>query len=109
MKTILLYRPNSEYETMVSEYLREFSHRTGKQLPTVDVDSRVGIGMCQTYDVLRYPTIIALDDQGRELQRWEGELLPQISEVSYYLQDQAGLEGRGLASHQAKKKFDENS
>lgn len=86
MKTLLFYRPNSEHERMVIEYMREFEYRTGKQLPTVDVDSKEGIALCQAHDVVRYPTIMALDDQGREVQRWDGEMLPQISEISYYQQ-----------------------
>lgn len=87
MKALLFYRPNSEHGQTVDEYLREFTQRTGKELPTIDVDSRDGITLCEQYDVVSYPTILALDDQGRELQRWDGELLPQISEVSYYAQD----------------------
>lgn len=86
MKALLFYRPNSEDEPRVSEYLREFTARTGKQLPIVDIDSRDGISLCQMYDIMAYPTIIAIDNLGRELQRWSGEMLPQIGEVSYYLQ-----------------------
>jgi hypothetical protein len=87
MKAILFYRPNSEHATTVESYLRDFTARTGKQLPTVDVDSREGIEQCRLYEVVRYPTIVAIDSQGQELQRWDGEMLPQISEISYYLQD----------------------
>lgn len=86
MKTLLFYRPDSEHSTAVADYLREFTARTGKELPTVDVDSAQGIELCQLYDIVSYPTIIAIDSQGRELNRWQGDMLPQISEVSYYLQ-----------------------
>ncbi len=86
MKTLLFYRPNSEHETQVLSYLRDFQQRTGKELPTVDVDSREGIDLCRLYDVIKYPTIVAVDNDGRELQRWDGDMLPQISEVSYYLE-----------------------
>ncbi len=85
MKTILFYRPNSEHARMVIDYLRDFEHRTGKELPTVDVDSREGIELCRLYGVMKYPMIVAIDNDGRELQRWDGDMLPQISEVSYYL------------------------
>lgn len=87
MKAVLFYRPNSEHATMVGDYLRDFTARTGKQLPTMDVDSREGTEQCRLYEIVRYPTIIAMDNEGRELQRWDGDMLPQISEVSYYLQD----------------------
>lgn len=86
MKALLFYRPNSEHASRVEGYLREFLVRTGKELPTVDVDTRDGVAKCDLYGIMRYPSIIALDNEGRELQRWDGEMLPQISEVSYYLQ-----------------------
>lgn len=85
MRTLLFYRPNSEHATAVEDYLREFTSRTNKILPTVDVDTKGGIEMCQLYGIVSYPTIIAIDDKGQELQRWDGPMLPQISEVSYYL------------------------
>ncbi len=85
MKALLFYRPNSEHERIVLDYLRDFAHRTGKELPTVDVDSREGIELSQLYGIMKYPMIVAIDNDGRELQRWESDMLPQISEVSYYL------------------------
>jgi hypothetical protein len=88
MKALLFYRPDSSHERTVIDYLREFQQRTGKDLPTVDVDTPSGIFMCETYDIVRYPTVLALDDQGEELQRWDDEMLPQINEVSFYMQDQ---------------------
>lgn len=87
MKAIMFYRPNSEHATRVESFLRDFLHRTGKELPVVDIDTPDGIAKCRLYNVMSYPAIIATDNDGRELQRWDGELLPQISEVSYYLQD----------------------
>lgn len=87
MKTILFYRPNSEHASTVEQYVRDFAQRTGKQLPVMDVDSREGIDLCRLYDVVKYPTIIAIDNTGQELQRWDGDMLPQIGEVSFYLQD----------------------
>lgn len=86
MKALLFYRPNSEHERAVLEYLHDFVYRTGKELPTVDVDSKEGIDLCRLYSVVRYPTIIAIANDGQELQRWDGDLLPQVSEVSYYFQ-----------------------
>ena len=87
MKVLLFYRPDSEDDLRVTDFLREFMFRTGKSLPIVDIDSREGAAMCETYEIFRCPTIIALDDQGRELQRWDGEMLPQIAQVSYYMQE----------------------
>jgi hypothetical protein len=88
MKTYLFYRPNSEHALAVEEYVRDFERRTGKQLPTMDVDSKEGMTLCTMHDIVRYPTILTTDNDGRELYRWDGDMLPQISEVSYYVEDQ---------------------
>ena len=45
-----------------------------------------GIGFCETYDIVEYPTIVALSDSGQLQNQWRGLPLPTISEVSYYVQ-----------------------
>jgi hypothetical protein len=87
MKAMIFYRPNSEHERMVEEYVHDFARHTGKELPTVDVDSRDGIYLTQLYDVTRYPSIVAVDDEGKVLQTWEdSDILPRFDEVSYYVE-----------------------
>lgn len=88
MKTILLYRPNSEHATTVESYLRDFHSRTGKDIPTVDVDSPQGAELCKLYDIVQYPAIVVTDDEGRMQNAWAGENLPTIGEVSYYVADE---------------------
>lgn len=84
MRTIIVYRPNTEVERPVIEFMREFEQRTGKTLETINPDDRDGAGFIETYDILEYPTVIALSDGGELLQIWRGLPLPTISEVSYY-------------------------
>lgn len=85
MRTIIIYKDNTEHARPVIEYMREFESRTGKKLETLDPESREGAGFCRTYDIVEYPTMIALDDGGRLQQFWRGLPLPTISEVSYYV------------------------
>lgn len=86
MKALLFYRPNSEHERQVLDYLRDFKMQTGKDLPTMDADSPEGSRLCELYDIVQYPTIIATDDDGHMQTMWAGEVLPTIGEVSYYVQ-----------------------
>lgn len=86
MKAMIFYRPNSEHERRVEEYVRDFKRHTGKELPMVDVNTREGAGKAQVYDVMRFPSIIATDDDGRMLQMWHDEMLPRFDEVSYYVE-----------------------
>jgi hypothetical protein len=36
------------------------------------------------YDIVEYPTVVALDDSGGLQHMWRGLPLPTISEISYY-------------------------
>ena len=84
MKVLVVYKPVSEQARSVTEWLREFSRRTGKVLEEIDPDSRTGASFCRDYDIVEYPTVIALDDTGIVQMVWRGEMLPTISEVSFY-------------------------
>lgn len=84
MKAIVIYRQQSEHARTVEDYLRDFSNRTGRELETLDPDTADGITMCGTYDIVEYPTIVALSDDGQLQNSWRGLPLPTISELSYY-------------------------
>jgi hypothetical protein len=85
MKLLVLYRPKSEYATAVESFIRDFQqrHQQGR-MEVLDVDSRDGMAMASLYDIMRYPTILALRDDGSILRSWEGEVLPLMDEVAYY-------------------------
>lgn len=85
MRTIIIYKEASDHAREVNDYLRDFERQTGKKLETLNPESREGEGFCRTYDIVEYPTLIALDNQGVMQQLWRGRPLPQISEVSYYV------------------------
>lgn len=84
MRVVVVYRQASDYAREVTEFLRDFSRRTGRWIEEKDPDSRDGVGFCQAYDIVEYPTLIALSEDGRVQHMWRGRPLPQIDEVSYY-------------------------
>lgn len=86
MKVVVVYKPDSEYARVVTDWLRDFERQTGKKLEEIDPDSRSGASLCRSYDVVEYPTLLALDDNGQLQNMWRGTMLPTISEVSYYAQ-----------------------
>lgn len=86
MKVVVVYKPDSEYARAVTDWLRDFERQTGKKLEEIDPDSRSGASLCRSYDVVEYPTLLALDDNGQLQNMWRGTMLPTISEVSYYAQ-----------------------
>lgn len=84
MKTYIVYKIESDHYRTVVDYLRDFERQTGKKLESIDPETRDGSGFCRTYDVVEYPTIIALDDNGVLQNVWRGTNFPTISELSYY-------------------------
>ena len=86
MKVVVVYKPDSERARIVTDWLRDFEHQTGKKLEEIDPDSRAGASLCRAYDVVEYPTLLAIDDNGQLQNLWRGTMLPTISEVSYYAQ-----------------------
>ena len=82
MRVICVYRDNQDYTRSVDEWLENFHRQTGKELEVMDPDK--DSNFCQTYDIVEYPTIIALDNQGSIAASWRGRTLPLINDVSYY-------------------------
>lgn len=84
MRVVVVYKNMSEHARAVETFLGDFARQTGKILETLDPETRDGSSFCQVYDIVEYPTVVALDDDGRVQNMWRGEMLPTISEVSYY-------------------------
>ena len=84
-KVIFIYKPHSEHARAIEEYLHDFFRQTGKQLETIDPDTREGVALCEVYDIIEYPSIIALSDDGHIQNSWRGlPPIPTISELTYY-------------------------
>lgn len=85
MRVVVIYKEETDYARQVTDYLFDFKRQTGRELETLDPESAEGISFCSTYDILEYPTIVALSDGGQLQNMWNGLPLPTISEVSYYV------------------------
>lgn len=83
---VVVYKQDSEHARVIMDWLRDFERQTGKKLEEVDPDSRPGASLCRAYDVVEYPTLLAIDNDGQLQNMWRGTMLPTISEVSYYAQ-----------------------
>lgn len=84
MRTKVVFKVESDHAREVADWLRDFRRQTGRELETVDPETRDGGSFCRTYDIVEYPSIIALSDDGQVLNVWRGRPLPTISEVSFY-------------------------
>ncbi len=88
MKVCVLYRAKSEHARRIEEFLHEFERRrTIGHLEVFDIDTREGTATASLYDVLAYPAILALADDGQLVKSWVGdEVPPLIDELTYYVQ-----------------------
>ena len=82
MRVICIYRDNQDYTRAVDEWLENFHRRTGREIETIDPD--LSTNFCEAYDVVEYPTILALGNNGEVHASWRGRNLPLVDEVSYY-------------------------
>lgn len=86
MRVIVIYKDGTDYTRTVLDYLRDFQSQTGHELETMDPDTAGGSQFCNIYDIVEYPTIIAISDASVMQNTWRGLPLPTISELSYYVQ-----------------------
>lgn len=84
MRVVVVYKEESDHAREVTDYLRDFERQTGRTIETMNPDSRDGIEFCRVYDIVEYPTIIAIREEGQLQNMWRGRPLPTISEVSFY-------------------------
>ena len=82
MRVVCIYRENQDYSRTVDEWLENFRRQTGKEIETMNPDENTSF--CETYDIVEYPTILALDESGKICASWRGKELPLINEVSFY-------------------------
>jgi hypothetical protein len=85
MKVLVIYRPNSEHGRLVEEFIHEFQRRYGDaHLEILNIDTRDGSATASLYDVVQYPAILILQNDGYLQKSWEGNDLPLMNEVFAY-------------------------
>ena len=81
-RVVCVYRDNQDYTRIVTDWLENFRRQTGKEIETLNPD--IDTVFCETYDIVEYPTILALGPNGEVLEMWRGREMPLINEVLYY-------------------------
>lgn len=85
MKVVALYRPRSDHARTVEDFAKDFE-RTNRnsKVELISVDTRDGAATASLYDVVRYPTFLALQNDGQLLKDWPVPPMPRVSDISYY-------------------------
>lgn len=82
---VILYRPKAEHSTEVETYLRDYKAKRGEtKAELMDVDSREGSALAEVYDIVQYPAVLAINNDGNLAQAWQGEMLPLMDDVAFY-------------------------
>jgi hypothetical protein len=85
MKVVILYRPYSEHGRRIEEYVHEFKSRNNQtKVELLNIDTRDGSSMASLYDIVQYPSIIVVQNNGAVQKIWAGDELPLIDEVASY-------------------------
>lgn len=84
MRVVCVYREGEDYTRTVEEWIHELERRTGHEIETMSPDGREGVQFCQAYDIVEYPTILALSEDGAVAAMWRGKELPLFDEVIYW-------------------------
>lgn len=86
MKVVILYHPNSEHERTVLDYVRDYRMFKGqdKNIELRSLETVEGAKTAKLYDVVRYPAVLALADDGHMLKLWQEELMPLMNELDSY-------------------------
>lgn len=87
MRVVMVWKDYTDYSREVIDWMREMKRRTGKDVESLDPEGKDGENFARAYDIVQYPTIIAISYDGKEQKRWTGKPLPMINDVSFYMLD----------------------
>lgn len=83
MRVVCVYRDKQDYTRSVEEWIENLRRQTGREIETMDPDKNPSF--CETYDIVEYPTILALGNDGSIRAIWSGRNLPLTNDVLYYM------------------------
>lgn len=85
MRIVIVWNEQTDYAREVREWLSEFRRTVSDEMvESLDPETREGSDFAQAYDIVEYPSILALESNGKVLQMWRGTPLPQIDQVAYW-------------------------
>ena len=85
MRIVILYHPNAEFAEMAQEFKHDFERRyPGRKIEMLSLETVGGDQMAKTYDVVRYPAILALANDGSLQKLWQDQPWPLMDEVTAY-------------------------
>lgn len=82
MKAFILYHPSSEHARTVEEYVRDFERQRHTEIKLESLDRPEGTDKARLYDIVQYPALLVVRDDGQLVKEWQGDQLPLMDEVA---------------------------
>lgn len=86
MKVIVLYHPQSDHARKVETYAQDFQRQRGKTIELVSLETPEGADKARLYDIVQYPAVLALRDDGQLSKLWQSDEMPLMDEVAGYFE-----------------------
>ncbi|MDR2063376.1 MAG: hypothetical protein LBQ02_01095 [Candidatus Nomurabacteria bacterium] len=84
MRAVAIFYNNRDYTRTVLDYIEDIRRQTGHEFEVLDPETKEGDDFAKAYEIVDYPTVIFLEDDGRVGFCKTGLPLPLINEVEYY-------------------------
>jgi len=85
VRITVLYRPDSEHARDVEMFIHDYQRQHGDtKIDVLNLDQREGAATASLYDIMEYPAILALRDDGSAANIWQGQTLPLMDEVAAF-------------------------
>jgi hypothetical protein len=85
MRTVIVYHPNQEFAGVVEDFKRDFeSRQADKQVELISLETTPGAELAKLYDVVRYPAILVIAENGNLQKLWQDQPFPLFDEVAAY-------------------------
>jgi hypothetical protein len=85
MKMTILYHTADENSRAVEEFADNCKSMSDKEINLVNIDTPEGDSLAALYDVMSYPAVLLIREDGQLNKGWQGSQLPATSEAIGYL------------------------
>ena len=81
MKLVILYHPQGEYATLTEDFVKNIEQRTTRQVELLSLETSEGASAALNYDIVEYPAILVIREDGQIIKFWQGNNFPVLDEV----------------------------
>ena len=85
MKILVVFKEFSDKAREVFEWIDAFERRSGVTVEKLEPESKEGESFCMAHDIVEYPTVLVIGEDGKVFESWRGTPMPQIDTVMAYM------------------------